>query len=89
MAVVKLMKKHIKNGEKYHPYKCPIALAVKEQCKLNVIAIHLSQCMIFDNKSGMVNRIISLPRSVCRFINNFDKGMPVKPFNFRLVYNEG
>lgn len=65
---------------------CPVARAIKD-------AIPDSNPLVFKNKTFLDHTAVDNPRSVRRFVDNFDdpsaNGKPAKPFNFYLNLPEG
>jgi hypothetical protein len=69
-------RKHIKSGQCKSVYYCPLALAIKEE--------GFSPVMVYDNYAVIGHRTYDIRRGI-RFINKFDRGLPVKPSTFELV----
>lgn len=64
---------------------CPVAQAVKTLvhptlCVSAAVSVRISGWV--DGK--YINRVIELPKEVLDFINKFDNGEEVEPFNFEL-----
>jgi len=82
--IVHVKKRHIKFGEPSCSSRCPVALAI------NVVDGFNKEVLVSpkdkDLRGGIKigNKHYHAPRSVERFVNRFDKGKPVKPFNFKL-----
>jgi hypothetical protein len=84
MAIVKVnvTQKHIDIGVPKDCKYCPIAFALRDlgfkHFDVGVISIN-----IFESAYGDVKRI-NLPKNVGSFIQDFDAGREVKPFEFEL-----
>lgn len=78
---VKVTKKHIKKGKRGQPTGCPIALALKEQYGLKRPRVHGDQ-VHFPGKS------CDLPDKASFFIQQFDSGEKVVPFEFSIRKNK-
>lgn len=67
---------------------CPIALAIKRILKINsyntIFVSSVIKLLRYWNMEIQKYEVIS-PRSVKRFIQRFDQGKSVKPFNFFLT----
>ena len=73
-------KEDIQNGRRENPYLCPIARAIKRQCKYTGRRVSVG-CRV-----ATVNyRTLDIPKSAQKFIDDFDNKKPVKPFSFNLV----
>lgn len=74
-TLIKVKRKHIINGRRGSCKVCPIAKALVEQFDTTMVNV--------DGEFAQVNLVSSkLPRSASRFIDRFDDGKKVKPFNF-------
>lgn len=69
---------HINNGRRGLVSCCPIALALRD--RIDSCLIEVGQNAVLLNDSSL----LLLPPSAFYFIHAFDKGTPVKPFNFEL-----
>lgn len=77
-VLIKVTKKDIKNGVRHDGNKCPITLAIARKFPNKPVCICSSH--------GHVGKdFCQFGKSVRRFIENFDKGESVKPFNFYLM----
>lgn len=66
-------------------YCCAVAKAIQSQTNYP----HAGVCSDgIRSTSYHAARIAHLPRSVSRAMKKFDKGEKIKPFNFRLVWND-
>lgn len=87
---IQIKAKHIRAGIKAHDRQYPIALALKEKLHKKVVVnefnckIYKSKRDVFDNYSYPFPVIYLLPDKARKFIKDFDKGRPVKPFSFVL-----
>lgn len=77
-VTISVKQEHIDNGVKKSPCGCPIALAIKEQCKTNYCYLLGS-----DNELYIENRdkyiTFKLSEAGEQFVVNFDNGHPVRP----------
>lgn len=73
----------IQAGRPHNPCYCPVALSIKAE------GFHTVGVTPFNIRTGSyaVNdvRYYQVPRSVQRFVRDFDYKKPVKPFSFFLV----
>lgn len=74
---ISVKQEHIERGEREEPYACPVALAMRES---------LGKKVYVDRLEFLINGsvVAKLPKSCARFIETFDRGLPVKPFSFRI-----
>lgn len=73
-------------GGENSSYSCPIALAVKEQAKIPLVASAVVSRL--DTRLYMAGRLVGVYlhlRSAQRFIEDFDNGRPVAPRTFMLL----
>jgi hypothetical protein len=75
--IIRVTKKHIKNGKIYQSANCPLALAFKD-AGYNVL---VSDVIINHNTS--TRTAIEHTKRSDAFMKAFDKGRPVKPTTFR------
>lgn len=66
--VVKVTAKHIARGKKKNDVSCPVALALRDAG--------------FPRGELRDTYVDRFPRSIERFMDKFDRGQSVKPFNF-------
>ena len=91
--LIKVTKKHIKNGIPLDKYKCPVAKAILENVFANYsVRVTSSYIEISAPESWCGYFYYKVPRSVQRFIRKFDsinvkKHKMAQPFNFYLVRN--
>ena len=77
---ITVTKKDIQNGRRENPWFCPIARAIKRQCKLTGSRVSIGA------RSAAVDYVnLDIPKSAQKFIDNFDNKKSVKPFSFYLV----
>lgn len=74
-TLMKVTAEHISAGVRNAPQFCPIAIALKTQLNPGFVSVGSIRYNVEDNR-------YKLPRSAQRFVARFDKGKPVKPFNF-------
>ena len=67
----------------YTSFTCPVARAVGDS-GLSDNGTRVTESFIHLRYYDFNSQRISAPRSVQRFVNRFDKGKPVQPFNFYL-----
>ena len=82
----KVEQKHIDNGIRMHTYKCPIALAIREKfessgCGIVQIDVDSEDIFVwFDN--GETRQHYETPIEAQLFLEDFDNGDEVEPFDF-------
>lgn len=76
---ISVLKADIKKGEIASFTMCPIARAIKRQCKS--ANIEVGRWRITNKQS---RRSVNLPVKAQRFIEKFDNSLLVKPFEFTL-----
>lgn len=71
----------IDNGQRAHAEKCPLAISVARQTKLEdpSVSTGLVFCGDYEHR-----RYIYLPKEACDFYRNFDSGLKTEPFEFEL-----
>ena len=79
--LIKVTKKHIKNGIPCVDDACPVALAIMEADKALAIEPLVGPEIIW-----ICRKSVMTPQSVYRFVTRFDNGKKVQPFNFYLDY---
>lgn len=81
---VKVKQKHITKGRKRQPEACPIYHAMKDMgFKGHAV---MGDVVEFDNDGS---RLVAIPAKAEDFVDNFDYGRPVSPFEFNIrVPNE-
>lgn len=80
--LIKVRRKHIEAVDRsflYGSNNCPVALAFKDAGYKDAVV-----CTAYQIFLGKPAKMIRSPRSVSRFVNRFDDGKKVKPFNFIL-----
>lgn len=84
---IKVTENHIAQGEKESCSYCPVALAISEVIGLG----DEDYIKVTDNveigimvKKEMHHYQFEYPNNVCEFINKFDRGLVVEPFEFDL-----
>ena len=78
--IIKVTKKHIKEGKCGSYRNCPIALALKSKGFTRVYVD--GGDVRAHNSAGFIDA--NLPIRAMKFIVKFDSGRPVKPFSFRI-----
>lgn len=77
--------KHITDGIKKSCFQCPIALAIGERLRPNII-VRVSNTRVTLHEDGNCLDNIRLPEDVVEFIKRFDKDYPgmlsPQPFSF-------
>jgi len=77
---ITVTKEDIQKGRRENPWFCPIARAIKRQCKLTRSTVSVGE------RTATVNhKILNIPKSAQSFIDKFDNKKSVKPFSFYLV----
>lgn len=82
--LIHVTQEHIKAARTdagYTGHTCPVARAV-EDAGLSNNGTRVTEDSIQLNYYDFNSQRISAPRSVRRFVNRFDQGKPVQPFNF-------
>lgn len=85
--LIHVTKEHIKAARTdagYTSFSCPVARAV-ESAGLSNNGTRVTVSSIQLNYYDFNSQRVPAPRSVRRFVNRFDQGKPVQPFNFYLV----
>lgn len=81
--IIKVKQEHINKGVRLSSDKDPIALAIMDTGIFD--EVHVGATMISVKVKYYYDNVLCLtPRSVLRFIQAFDVGKKVKPFNFLL-----
>lgn len=75
---IKVTQEHIDKGTDNEPELCPVALAIKEVFGMWAF-VSVSECSII-----VADRILFVPTSVHDFVERFDNGYTVDPFEFEL-----
>lgn len=73
---------NIEHGWKGIPGMCPIALAAKDAGLIQPIVF--THCIQFGDSTLEERFFAMLPKIATDFIENFDKGLFVRPFEFEL-----
>ncbi len=74
---------HIKQGQPLNGNACPIALAYKEATGIKV-SVGVFSIRTYTRDGVGKEFIGELPSEAVRFIDDFDQGRPVEPFEFTL-----
>lgn len=75
---ITVTKEHIEQGCPANYRYCPVALAVKGQCRTE-------QVQVFNWSIRIKSEVFAMPPKAKRFIKRFDSDSPVRPFSFELV----
>jgi hypothetical protein len=72
---IQVTAEHIRDGQRCNSARCPIALALQEPA--------------WEARAGAILAVLSdgfyrLPYEVRKFMRDFDRGLPVEPFEFEL-----
>lgn len=79
--IIKVLQKHIDNGEEAKCKTCPVALAIEERYGFPV---YVTTVAVY--KDYMLSEFMHfLPTEVTDKIDNFDKGFGMVPFSFELI----
>lgn len=76
---IQVTRHHIDNGERNNCEKCPVARAILADYGEDITYLSVEQGTIDIN-----DLVYATPASVSQFINYFDDGQPVEPFEFEL-----
>ena len=82
--IVQVSKEHIKRGVPHSSRYCPVALAINLVDGFNEEVLVSPKDKDLGGGIKIGAKHYHAPRSVERFVKQFDKGKPVKPFNFKL-----
>lgn len=88
--LVRISRTHIKKGKRTSNCDCPVALALSAAGLIGPSVY--PDVLYFDHpdsfdRPGNYKRVRFEPsRAVVRFIDKFDIGKPVRPFNFYVTY---
>ena len=74
---ISVTQEDIEQGQRENCNYCPVALAIKRVVKPWDMAVGTSTC-------GINAHSYTLPTVAMMFIDSFDKGLPVQPFEFEL-----
>lgn len=77
---IKVKQKHIDAGKRWYTGNCPVALAIKEVYKTDV--------WVYSDSIRIADNSLEIPDAVKGFVNAFDSGKPVSPFEFELSLNK-
>ena len=89
--IIEVTEDDILNGVPRNNCNCPIARALKRHAGLDVDKKDYSiwelfvGSPIYSKTFKLKEKSYKVPRSAARFIRNFDRYKPVKPFRFKLV----
>lgn len=78
---------HIDNGSKAHACLCPIALAISDATGVDDIRVNYTTAMVtrwFEDKEP-VRTHYHMPTEASQFVDRYDTGDLVSPFEFELV----
>lgn len=78
---IKVTDDHIRRGERGTASSCPVALAIKEQIKIDAISVYGADVRLAISSREFYRH---LPREVTEFVDDFDANSVVQPFEFTL-----
>lgn len=81
---IKVTQEHIDKGERSLCAFCPVALAFKDVFPDKKVQAGIGVAIIEDAKY-LLAEYWDLPREASNFIEQFDRGFPVYPFEFDAV----
>lgn len=84
--IISVTQNHIDRSQTNSCKFCPVAIALQEAVpRAFTVSVHNYEMTAYYQNTGM--QYYHVPRSVKRFIKNYDHGgkEKVKPFNFRLT----
>jgi hypothetical protein len=81
MITVQVTQRHIDKGEKNDCNYCPVGIAMRESTGCYVVVTQQAAAFTHDKYGTFAEK---MPKSVERFIERYDRGESVKPFQFRL-----
>ena len=82
LTMIKVSADHIARGTKCDECNCPVALAIKE---IVADGVYVQVC---GDEIDLGGDLIQSARQVEQFVFDFDKGLPVEPFEFALEVPE-
>lgn len=82
--IVSVDQVEINSGYRHNCYHCPVAMAIQKNYSYpNYIRVDSGRFTVFS-KTSMKEYTYDLPSHVVRWIQKFDSGQEVKPFEFEL-----
>lgn len=84
--IISVKQKHIRSGKRKMARSCPVAMALKDA---RILSPQVCYTLIYSRLKNGKLKAHRTSRRVKRFINAFDDGRKVKPFNFRLTDAKG
>lgn len=81
---IKVTSKDIMRGKTNSCRECPIALAVKRGLGVKNVSVDGDSIRVADKDYKRID-YYKITKKLWNFINNFDIGLYVEPFNFRLI----
>ena len=91
-TVVRVTDRHIAEGKPRNECECPFALAVLEALAaegMKVAAVDVDYFDVFvvqEDETGCRRYRATLPAEAAEFVDNFDDGDPVVPFEVELTW---
>lgn len=83
--IIKVLREHIFRGWQNNCYLCPIALAIRSATGFSYMVTPTEVCL----EDAQPRLWIQLPIEARQFIDAFDRGKSVEPFEFELSLEEG
>jgi hypothetical protein len=83
-VTISVLQEHIDKGEKKSPCNCPIALAIKSQCRAISCIVsgdNENEFLLESRHKWVQFKLADLGK---QFILDFDSDRPVKPFDFSI-----
>ena len=77
---------HIAEGERGNPCACPVALAVRDQTGAQIAYVDMATVAITRRNHDFEAHS---PPQVSHFVDAFDHGHPVEPFEFTVTWQDG
>ncbi len=89
--LIRVTQEDIRKGKAGTYQGCPVALAVSRVLPFYSCSITPFKALFQINSPEVSSQwvIAELPKSAARFVERFDAGKPVKPFNFYLDIPDG
>jgi hypothetical protein len=92
-ALVRVLDRHIAEGKPRSECECPVALAVIEAlaadgvtAEAGTVEVDYYDVFVVDGETGGRRYRATLPAEAADFVDNFDDGDPVVPFEVELTW---
>lgn len=86
---IKVTATDIKKGIVNNCEDCPVAQAIRRQCRAKMVAVDDNYITFDRSNQGRLRSFVACPpKAVGIFVRRFDQNKSVKPFEFTLDYEE-